>query len=268
MEIRSLFFVQLLLLHISPAQAVPRPPTDRWIVSFDDSQCVAQRNYGTKEKPVHLILKQPPLGEVMQLAVVEDRGAGNPVQYEGSIRFDNLPPLKLNVLKFEPKNANVRTYLFNVPLTDFVAFRSAKSVAFSARGLSEEFALSGAEPLLKVMDNCIADLRQVWNVAVSGLETTASIAGPQGSLAKVFSPDDYPPAAMDSMQGGTVRVTVLIDEQGKVADCSIVETSTSASLDGQTCAVIRERARFKPAKDASGKAVKGAFQQRITWQIQ
>ena len=267
MRVFYLLLAALLALNSFPAIPAPRSPTEQWIVSFDAAQCLAQRNYGTKEKPINLVVKQPPIGDVVQLAVSRDRSAGEPVQYEGSIRFDNGQPIKLNVLEFRPRKGNAEIYLFNVPTKDFLAVRRAKSLKLSSSGFSEEFALSSIGPLMKVMDECVADLRRVWNINEKGSGPSTAINYPERDLRGLFRPDDYPTAALNSVQGGTVAMVVLIDEKGRVQDCSIVETSSSASLDGQSCAIIRERARFKPSTDSLGKPVKSAFHQRVTWRI-
>ena len=50
---RLLMFSAIALAAAAPA-AEPRQPTGQWIVNFDDAQCVAQRDYGTADKPLTL----------------------------------------------------------------------------------------------------------------------------------------------------------------------------------------------------------------------
>jgi protein TonB len=83
----------------------------------------------------------------------------------------------------------------------------------------------------------------------------------------VFSDDDYPWAAMKKNQSGAITVAVLVDEKGKVSDCTVIETSGVASLDAQSCAIITSRARLRPAVGLDGKPAKGAFVQKIRWEI-
>jgi TonB family protein len=68
--------------------------------------------------------------------------------------------------------------------------------------------------------------------------------------------------------GGTVTIALLVDESGKVADCSVIQTSGVAVLDAQTCAVMNVRAKFTPGVGENGKPKKIAFVQRITWRVQ
>ena len=60
---------------------------------------------------------------------------------------------------------------------------------------------------------------------------------------------------------------LLIDEAGKLANCMVVGTSGYASLDAQSCAVLKERAKFVPALGIDGKPTKSGILQRIRWQM-
>jgi TonB family protein len=66
---------------------------------------------------------------------------------------------------------------------------------------------------------------------------------------------------------GRVGIRILTDPAGAVSNCTVEESSGSAILDKQTCDIMRQRAKFKPALDQQGKAVAGEFRQRIEWQI-
>lgn len=244
----------------------PQPPAAKWVVNFDDAQCVAHRAYGQGDEPTYLVIKQPPLGDVIQLAVIQRRPAGEPLQVQGSIAFDGQAPMDVTMLQFQPKGSKRRTYTTNLPSSSLEALRSARSVRIKTTGLDGHFQLADVEPLLRVMNDCVADLRRVWNVSEDGAEPPAG-QGPQAHMAGMFKGDDYPMSAVIGNAQGSVSVVLLVDENGKVADCSVIGTSRAAALDGQTCAILRERAKFTPAVGSDGKPTRGAFTQRITWRI-
>lgn len=258
-----------LVLALAAVADAPSPeirrPTGKWVVNFDDAQCVASRNYGTEADPLYLVLKQPPVGNVVQLAVVQERSAGSPVQYEGSVSFGDLPPTDVSVLQFQPKGAKVRTYLINLTDTQYAPAPTSRNVRIKTRGLDQNLALSDIAALQRVMNTCVADLRKIWNIADAQQERASLDEGAQGDLRNLFKGEDYPADALIDDQSGTVTVALLIDERGKVADCSVVGTSAAASLDAQTCAILKERARFKPAVGSDGKPRKDGYMQRITW---
>ena len=86
-------------------------------------------------------------------------------------------------------------------------------------------------------------------------------------IAGNISDEDYPPEAIrDNLQGLTV-VGFDINMDGRVTNCGIVETSGSQALDDKSCALIRERFVFKPARAPDGSATSEARTQRITWRM-
>lgn len=249
------------------AQPEVREPTAKWVVNFADAQCIASRAYGSSENPLHLILKAPPLGEVMQVAVVTKGSWPESRQVEANIRVDDGAPLATTMLMFSPPKNNTRVYMMNMPANDFSLVRQAGRLSIRSQGLDETFALSQMEPLLRVVDRCVADLRNVWNIgdpqgAQSVLADRAS-----ANMARLFDDTDYPTVALDQGKSGTVRFAVLIDETGRVSDCTIIETSGVAALDAQTCFVVKDRGRFRPARGLDGKPAKDAAIQLVRWKV-
>ena len=89
-----------------------------------------------------------------------------------------------------------------------------------------------------------------------------------GNLQGLISADDYPQAAMDNEEQGTVAVRLAIGTNGRVSDCSVTQSSGSRTLDSTTCRILKSRARFTPATDQFGNPTAGSFPQRIRWQLQ
>lgn len=258
---------------VTPASAIAAPqagrfPTGQWVVNFDDAQCFAARNYGTVEKPLYLVLKAPPRGDVMQVMVMKRGFAARPEQQKGLLQFDDQDPIRISLLEHEQADRRLRTFLVNVPSERFQPARKASSVRISTPGLDERFALTSMEALLKTIDDCVADLRRVWNVRESDESPPLVKDHAKGNIAGLFDSSDYPTQAFVEGGTGTVAVAILIDPQGKVADCSVVDTSGVPVLDAQACAVVTERARFTPAIGFDGKPARSAFLQRITWRLQ
>lgn len=88
------------------------------------------------------------------------------------------------------------------------------------------------------------------------------------NLASYIRNYDYPPDALRRRQSGEVRFAVEISSQGQVTSCRIIATSGSPPLDQATCRIMIERARFRPARDASGAAVPDVIESGIRWAIQ
>lgn len=269
---------------VQAPQPGPLAPTEKWVVNFADAQCLATRNYGSAADPLILAIKAPPLGDVLQFVIVQP-GAADPDQVPGVVIIDGRPPIRTTLFEYGVASTRRKALLVNVPRSAIEPLRSATQIQIRVHEPGEQvpasrmraggthidvrFALTQMGPLLRTMDECVADLKEVWKITdESVIVTTGQTAGPSGSLASVFTSDDYPAEALLKDQTGSVRFALLVDETGRIADCTIIETSGVASLDAQSCAIARDRARFTPGRDADGKPSKGAFLQRVTWKIQ
>ena len=122
--------------------------------------------------------------------------------------------------------------------------------------------------MLQLLDECAADPQKVWNVWDENRDSVTLKKGPEGNIQGLFRPSDYPPAALRKSLSGTPTLVLLIDEFGKVADCTITRTSGAAAIDAQSCAILSERAKFQPAIGLNGKPTKSAVSQSITWRLE
>lgn len=75
--------------------------------------------------------------------------------------------------------------------------------------------------------------------------------------------EDYPADALEQGLFGTVEVAFTVDAVGRATACTTIKSSGSVQLDELTCAAMIARARFQPARDASGKAVAGTSLRRV-----
>lgn len=78
---------------------------------------------------------------------------------------------------------------------------------------------------------------------------------------------DYPGAARRAEEQGTVRVSYTVGADGRVSNCTIVQSSGSSSLDATTCRIFERRFRYAPARDAAGNPVGTTLRSSVTWQL-
>ncbi|QIK79375.1 energy transducer TonB [Sphingomonas piscis] len=107
-------------------------------------------------------------------------------------------------------------------------------------------------------------LALVASIASKGPKPPSTPA-PIGAL---FTADDYPSEAKAADEEGTVTTRIDVDAVGRVSGCTVTSSSGSPSLDAETCRLIKERAKFQPAKDERGRKTYGSVVQRITWRLQ
>jgi protein TonB len=106
---------------------------------------------------------------------------------------------------------------------------------------------------------------------------SAAAAGPSSSIVTgprlamngepLITQDDYPPASIRLEEHGAVGFSVTVSAGGLPTRCDIIASSGFANLDSRTCALVLQRARFEPARTASGQAVSATFQQTVRWTL-
>jgi protein TonB len=90
---------------------------------------------------------------------------------------------------------------------------------------------------------------------------------PAGNPGTWVTTDDYPADALRNDLQGTVRFRLAVNPQGRVADCTITQSSGSDLLDTKACSLISERAVFSPGRDKRGRAVAGTYSNAVRWVI-
>lgn len=123
--------------------------------------------------------------------------------------------------------------------------------------------------------------QRVWAVGASGALWAMIAMFPAAAFAqdKVAVPakplnanewvrsEDYPPAALRAEAEGTVTFELLMTADGMIYDCNVTEPSGNDDLDAATCTLVRERAKFEPAKDAAGKPLASLYKGRVKWKL-
>lgn len=107
-------------------------------------------------------------------------------------------------------------------------------------------------------------LSAILLAAAAGMLTSGASTHAQGPSLTLRA-SDYPREAREKQETGRAIVRFLVDERGRVAECSVVASSGSAALDRTTCNIAR-RGRFKPARDASGAPQSEYWRWGIDWQ--
>lgn len=104
-------------------------------------------------------------------------------------------------------------------------------------------------------------------IAALFLLAAPQAATPIGDPSQWVTTDDYPAAALAADQAGTTVARFDVNESGQIENCTASQSSGSAALDAAACAALTQRARFTPAKDAGGRAVRSSMTRRIRWAI-
>ena len=270
MRIKSLVASFAILFAPAMAAAAPAPaptlmtPTGPWNVEYADSMCLLSRPYG-KDRSTSLVLKPSMLGDDLEIIVtqattsVRDRKSGRAYlavaggSASGNARFTAYSSAKTRLLRI------------NADEDAKIALSAVRgSLSIDAKHESRHlFAIPGIDQALPVLADCIAQLRKVYKVSEADL--AAIVTTPAANVYSFFSTNDYPAEALSNGQTGTVGVLVWVEATGRVSTCEIIESSAAKVLEKATCNILQRRARFTPAKDAVGNAVRAPSFTRIMW---
>ncbi len=264
---RAALLIAVGLGSTAAAPAEPRKPTARWVVNYDDAQCVASRNYGSEEKPLFLAFKPSPTGSVMRVMLIRNGGASDAEQRPAVVRFDDHKAISANALSYGDRETKRHIASINLPMRTMAEHRSAAAIAIKGSWFDERLAVGGFSGVMAAFDDCLANLRKVWNVGEQSSTSLKEPARPKQPLRDLFRSSTYPKQAIHETNTGRVGIALLIDEAGKVRDCMVEETSGYATLDTMSCHVLTTQAEFHPAIGADGKPAKSASFHRINWKI-
>jgi hypothetical protein len=270
-----LFLVAGLASLAGPTQAQEiRQPLGKWVVDYADTMCSASRTYGPPDKPLMLAFRLSPTGKVVRVIIV--RPGRGPKAYQFEARTNVAAGKgKISALRFGSSDDSKDITWINLPGGALQTLASDAAFDFSRGAEAERFPLPGMAAVVKALDACNADLRRHWNVsdepATPGDKATGDHPRPASSvrsLASYVSDQDYPTQPLSENQGGTTAFMLMVGETGVLEDCMVEETSGIAAIDAVSCGILLQRAKFKPATDASGKPIRSVLSSRITWRIQ
>lgn len=94
---------------------------------------------------------------------------------------------------------------------------------------------------------------------------TIEPARARANLASYVSDEDYPSSAARNEEQGTTRFRLAVGPDGKVKECTVTSSSGSSALDSTTCRLMKQRARFTPAKDNRGEFTSDSVTSAIRW---
>lgn len=240
------------------AAAQALQPVKPWVVHYEPATCTAERAYGKASNPTFLAFEPSAWGNTYDLLIAANGiGPSEAKELEGSVDFGH-GPIKAWMLHYgSDKPRKLNFYRFRISGAEMEQAKSATTATFHLDGQEDvSFSLAQVPQLLKTLAACTTDLQHYWNMIDPEQKNIAAPA--VGDVRHVFSASDYPDEALSRDQGGTVQFLLLVDEKGKVAQCSVLKPSGIPALDGMGCQVIRERAQFKPALDLHGKPTRSA----------
>ena len=142
---------------------------------------------------------------------------------------------------------------------EFVEFhRKDRVVRLQTGDLSKGF---------EALNKCAADLFAFWGVEPDIQSHVAQIAKPL-NMQKVAQrvQRHYPRKAESRGEDAILTLKLLIDEEGSVEKCITIKKTKAENFDEYACEVFVEYARYEPARNEAGEAVKSLYSTNVVYQ--
>ena len=107
----------------------------------------------------------------------------------------------------------------------------------------------------------------LWVSAFQKVPSTCPGYRPSPTGSGWVTDDDYPLNANRMGLEGVAGYRLGVDEKGCTVKCEITLSTAFEELDLETCAVLRKRARFTPARAADGTDIPATFDGKLTWKL-
>lgn len=246
----------------------PLAPTTSWRVEASDTDCALSRTFGTGDDQLVVALVALPGGPLVDLAIVENGVAG------GAPKSTKLKIVAGPGPAIEARNAFTTSNIDgehitrgSIPREDVDRLHAATQIELRFGDRTATIAPTGADAALAALARCESGILKHWGLDPQIIARAVTKAEPRTSPANWTSFTDYPMGALRRGEQGRTTFRLDIDAKGKVQACVIITSSGSTELDDTVCNLMRGRARFKPARDASGVAVPSIWTNHYNWRI-
>jgi TonB family protein len=203
----------------------------------------------------------------MRIVLIQPKASLGKAQGMAKISFDGGSVVEVGFWSIPLQSKEMHVTIIDLKRADLNPLKTAKQLRIRARKVDVSFVSSMFGPALKALSDCEKDLLARWGMDLAIINSIQAYPEARGGVHSFFRTDDYPSAAIRNEEQGTAGVRFWVSEEGRVRDCKVVESSGSAALDAQTCAMISKRGRYEPARTKTGDVVESISYARIRWEM-
>lgn len=256
----------LLLLGTTTPAAPALAPSGQWLVEGQDNMCALSHTFGADGGEVTLALKPWPLGSMYDVLLFSRSSAADIRYGKAVIQVDDhTPSLASDSVEFGLRSGDRRLLSFKVDGAALDGLATAHSVTLTLDRRRIVLATTGTAKAVEVLATCQTLLRKQLGIQYDLAAGYQRSARPHGRESDWFTPDDYPPRALEGNNQGVSRLLLTIATDGRVARCVAFGSSGNAQMDRAACHAFEQRGRYLPALDAAGKPIEDYVQQSVRW---
>ena len=123
-----------------------------------------------------------------------------------------------------------------------------------------------AKPLSGMRD-CVDNMIRSWGVDPEVQQDLSVHPQPANNPGTWVNSSDYPMKMLRQGQNAIVRFRLIVGKDGKVISCAVQSAAGPTDFRDWTCDLIKSRAKFRPALDATGKPVKAYWLSSVRWGV-
>lgn len=250
------------------AQGVDGAPAAPWRIERVDSRCTLS---WTRSGPttLRLALDTTPGSGLLRLVAADaawgDQAAGKAAAMP--FLLDPGGPVAGERKRAIGSFAGGSVEMSGIESSFLATFAEARSIRLEKNGRTPfRLHLQDAAAAVSAFRDCEETSLREWGVDTVARAALSRLPKPAGAGAiEWFRWQEYPDEAVRAGAGGTVVARITVSRAGSPADCAVVVSARHPALDALTCQSILKRARFEPALDPAGKAVRSEYILRTSW---
>ncbi len=255
---RELFFYIILFGltgNASAADAAPKPKP-AWVVEYAQNFCALVRMPDGGRPGI--VIRARPLSPYFQLLILTPL-EGKKKERAGPItfKFGNAPEVDGFYMRSADLPARgVRVIETSMPADQLAQAEKLGGFQASSKGNFElDVPLPSLTKALKALESCSNDLLKSWGIARTWSVEPKEVR----DVRSLFSANDYPSMMLSAGKQAMVVALLEIAPDGSVSSCKAQESTGDRLFVVATCKIFSKRAKFFPARDASGQAVKSFY---------
>ena len=276
-------------------------PVTPWDLNYGSNSCRLVRMFGTNEQRVVFYVEKYGISSGFTV-LIAGKSISNVINQDSALRFSNgggaggltegtfgafgpsvvstsgtFNPKVLTLTedqdKLRPSSHSRREKNDDPPKFDPLTPAELHDITWVqlSRGIHSVRLMTGPwDKTVAALDKCVDDLVRSWGVDPKQLKTIKH--GPtmaSNSSKKVVQKiaGHYPDQAFAHGAQANLSVRLTIDTSGDVKSCELTDITDAKDFDDYPCEVFKKYAKFSPAIDAEGKAVKSIYRTKIFYRI-